>query len=108
MQDVCVVCCQFKLLRENFRLNIKYSLIECYKHSIEKVIVYLIYGDDKSIDVKTETEKFENIIKDSLLKNFVWYIVPKYIEYKANAKLLEYDNVVEFVLKRKTVETSTD
>ena len=54
-----VVCCQFKLLRENCHLNIEYDLIECHKHSMKKVILYLNYRNDT--DVKTEREKFEGI-----------------------------------------------
>ena len=54
----------------------------------------------------TKREKFENIVEDSLLKNFDWYVVPKYTEYKANARWFEYSNVIEFVLKRKTVESA--
>ena len=48
----------------------------------------------------TEREKFENIVEDSLLKNFGWYVVPKYTEYKANARWFEYSNVIEFVIKK--------
>ena len=51
-----------------------------------KVIVYLNYSDDKNIHVKTEREKFEDIVGDSLLKNFGWYLVPKNTEHKTNAK----------------------
>ena len=104
MEDVHTVCHQFKLLRENCHLNIDYSLIKCYKHSFEKVIIYLNYDDDKNIDVTTEREKFENIVEDSLLKNFDLYLVPKYTEYKTNEKWFEYSNVVEFVLKRNTAD----
>ena len=103
MEDVGTVCRQFKLLRENYHLNIDYSLIECYKHSLEKVIVYLNYDDNKNIDVMTEREKFEDIVEDSLLKHFGWYLVLKYTEYKTNAKWFEYSNVVEVVLNRTTV-----
>ena len=80
MEDIRAVCCQFRLLRENCHLNIEYSLIECYKHLMEKVIVYLNYSDDKNFDIKTEREKSEDIVEDSLLKNFGWYLVPKYTE----------------------------
>ena len=69
MKDVSAVCFQFKLLKENCHLNIEYSLIECYKHSIEMITVYLNYNDNKSIDVMNEKEKFENIVEDVLFKN---------------------------------------
>ena len=69
MKDVSAVCSQFKLLKENCHLNIEYSLIECYKHSIEMITVYLNYNDNKSIDVMNEKEKFENIVEDVLFKN---------------------------------------
>ena len=69
MKDVSAVCFQFKLLKENCRLNIEYSLIECYKHSTEMITVYLNYNDNKSIDVMNEKEKFENIVEDVLFKN---------------------------------------
>ena len=75
---------------------------------LEKVIVYLNYDNDKNIDIKSEREKSEDIVEDSLLKNFGWYLVPKYTEHKTNAKWFDYSNVVEFVLKRKTIELSTD
>ena len=79
-------------------------LIECYKHFYEKAIVYLNYDNDKNIHVKTEREKFEDIVEDSLLKCSGWYLVPSYTEYKVNPKQrwFDYSNVVEFVLKRKT------
>ena len=51
---------------------------------MEKAIICLNYDDVKNIDIQTEREKFENIAVDSLLKNSGWYIVPKYIEYRAN------------------------
>ena len=86
MEDVSTVCRQLKRLRENSHLNIDDSLIECYKYLFERVIVYLNYDDDKNIDVMTEREKFEDIVKDSLLKNFGWYLVPKYTEYKTDTK----------------------
>lgn len=38
----------------------------------------------------------------------ILYLAPKYIEYKTNAKWFQYDDVVEFKLKRKTVELSFD
>ena len=85
-------------------MNIDYSLIKYYKHSFEQVIIYLNYDNDKNIDVMTEREKFEDIVEDSLLKNFGWYLVPKYTEYKANEKWFEYSNVVEFVIKKKTAD----
>ena len=44
-----VVCCQFKLLRENCHLNIEYDLIECHKHSMKKVILYLNYRNDTDV-----------------------------------------------------------
>ena len=69
MKDVSAVCFQFKLLKENCHLNIEYSLIECYKHSIEMITVYLNYNNNKSIDVMNEKEKFENIVEDVLFKN---------------------------------------
>lgn len=71
---------------------------------MEKAIICLNYDDVKNIDIQTEREKFENIAVDSLLKNSGWYIVPKYIEYRANTNWFEYCNIVEFFLKRKTVE----
>ena len=70
MEEVSTVCRQFKLLRENCHLNIDYRLIGCYKHSFEKVIVYLNSDDNKKIEVTTEREKLEDIVEDSLLKNF--------------------------------------
>ena len=82
-------------------------MTECYKHSFKKIF-YLNYNNDKNIDVKTERKKFEDIVENSLLKDFGWYLAPKYIEYKTNAKWLQYDDVVEFKLKRKTVELSFD
>ena len=54
----------------------------------------------------TEREKFENIVEDSLLKNFGWYVVPKYTEYKVNARWFEYSNFIEFVLERKIVKSA--
>ena len=45
-----------------------------------KAIAQLNYDDDKNMDIMTETEKFEDIVGDSLLKNFGWYVVPKYTE----------------------------
>ena len=75
MEDVSAVCRQFKLLREKCHLNIEYSLIECYKHLMEKVIVYLNHSDNKNIEVKTKRKKFEDIAEDSLLKNFGWYLI---------------------------------
>ena len=107
MEDTSTARRQFKLFRENYRLNIKYSLTECYKHSFEKAIAYLNYDDDKNIDVKTEAGKFEDILHDFSFKNFGWYLVPKYVEYKTNANWFEYSYVVEFVLKRKTVDESS-
>ena len=102
LENISVVCCQFKLLRENCHWNIEYDLIECHKHSMKKVIFYLNYGNN--IGVKTEREKFEGILEG----NFGWYLFPKYTEYKTNAKWFEYNNVVEFILKRKTDESSAD
>ena len=52
----------------------------------------------------TETEKFEDIVEDSLLKNFGRYVVPKYTEKKTDGKWFQYSNVVEFVIKRNTAE----
>ena len=92
---------------ENCHLNIDYSLIECYKHSFQKAIAYLNYDNDKNNDIMTEREKFEGIVEDFSLKIFGWYIVPKYVEYKTNAKWFEYSYVVEFVLKRKNVDESS-
>ena len=63
------------------------------------------YNNDKNINIKTEKEKFEDIIDDSLLRNLGWYLVSTYTEYKVKAKWFYYSNVVKFVLKRKT---STD
>lgn len=63
----------------------------------------LNYDDDnKNIDTKTEREKVKDIINDSLLTNSDWYLVPKYVKYKAKVDWFDYNNVVEFVLKRKT------
>ena len=81
--------------------EVQYRITECYKHSYEKVIVYLNYDDDKNIDVKTEREKFEDIVEDSLLKNSRWYLVPCYTECKTNKRRFDHSNDVEFVLKRK-------
>ena len=108
MDDISTVCNQFKLLKENCHLNINYSLIECYKHSFQKAIVYYLnYNSDKNIDIMAEREKFEDIVQDFLLKNFGWYIIPKYVQYKTNAKWFKYSLVVEFVLKRKPVDESS-
>lgn len=48
------------------KLWFEYGIIECYKHSNEKAIVYLNYKDDKNIGIKTEREIFEDIADDSL------------------------------------------
>ena len=68
------------------------------------IIVYLNYDDDKNIYVMTEREKFQDIVEHSLLKNFGWYLVPKYTEYKTNEKWFEYRNCIEFVLQRKIAD----
>ena len=101
MEELGTVYRQFQILRDNCDLNIQYSIIEYYKHSYEKAIVYLNYDGDKNIDDMTEREKFEDIVEGSLLKGSGWYLVPSYIEYKVNRKWFDYSNVVEFVLKRK-------
>ena len=101
MDDIRTVCCQFQLLRENFDLEITYSLITCFKHSREKAIVYLNFNDNSDIDIKVEREKFEDIVNDLLLKNSGWYLVPSFTEYKIKAKWFKFSNVIEFVLKRK-------
>ena len=93
-------------LEGKLRLNIQYSIIECYKHFFEKAIVYLNYHDDKYIDIMTEREKFEDIIEDFLLKNSGCYLALTYTEYRVNAKWFDHNNVAEFVLKRKTYITS--
>ena len=62
MEDISTACCQFKLLRDNCHLNIKYSLIECCIRWSEEAIVYWNYDDDKNIDVMTEREKFEDFV----------------------------------------------
>ena len=59
------------------------------------------YSNDKNINIKTEKEKFEDIVDDSLLRNLGWYLVSTYTEYKVKAKWFYYSNVVKFVLKRK-------
>ena len=41
MDEVGTICRQFQLLREKCDLNILYSIIECYKHSYEKAILFL-------------------------------------------------------------------
>ena len=64
--------------------------------------ISLNYDHNKNIDIKTEIEKFENTRDDSLLRNSGWYLAPKYVEFKAKADLINYSNVAEFVLKRKT------
>ena len=97
MEGVRFACCQFKLLMENYTLNNEYSLIECYKPLMEKVIVHLNYSNDKIIDVKTEREKFEDIVKHSSLKEFGWYLFLKYTKYKANPKRLKYEDVFVFL-----------
>ena len=79
--DIKTVCSQFQFLRENYHLEITYSLIPCYKHSHEKAIVNLNFDDDKDIDIKVEKEKFEDIVDDLLLKNSGWYLVPSFTEY---------------------------
>ena len=76
---------------------------ECYKHSFKKAIIYLNYEDEKNFDFMTEGDKFEDIVEDFSLKKLGWYLVPKYVEYEANAKWFEYSYIVEFVLKRKTI-----
>ena len=55
----------------------------------------------------TERKKFEGIVEDFSIKNFGWNIILKYVEYKTNAKWFEYSYVVEFVLKRKTIDESS-
>ena len=92
MEEIGPVSRQFQILRENCDLNIQYSIIECYKHSFEKAIVYLNYDDDKNIDIMTEREKFEDIVEDS------WYLIPTYTDYSVNTKWFNYSNVFEFVL----------
>ena len=72
MEDISTICCQFKLLRKNCHLKIGYSLIECYKHSFEKAVVYLNHDDDKNIVIMAERENFEDIVEDFSLKNFGW------------------------------------
>ena len=59
------------------------------------------YSNDKNINIKTEKEKFEDIVDDSLLRNLGWYLVSANTEYKVKAKWFYYSNVVKFVLKRK-------
>ena len=88
MEDISTICRQFKL-NENCHVNIGYSLIECYKHSFEKAIVYLNYDNNKHISIIFERETFEDIVEDFSLKNFFWYLVPKYVEYKTNARWKE-------------------
>ena len=100
MEEIGTVCCQFQILRENCDLNIQYSIIECFKHSFEKAIVYL--SNKKNIDIMTEREKFQDIPKNSLLKSSDWYFVPTYAQYRVNAKWFDYSYFVKFVLKRKT------
>lgn len=78
------VCCQFQLLRKHFDLDSGYSLIECYKQSSDKIIIYLNFDDDKDNDIKVEREKFEDIV-DDLLKYSGWYLVPSFLEYKIKA-----------------------
>ena len=102
MDEVDAVCLQFQILRENSHLEIQYSIIECYKHSFERMIVYLNYDDDKKIDVMTEREKFEDIVEDSLPKSSSWNLIPSYTEYKVNAKQFDHSNIVDIVLKGKT------
>lgn len=60
------------------------------------------YDYDKNIDIKTESEKFKDIVDDPQLRNSGWYLVSKYVEYKARAKCFDYSDVVEFILNRKT------
>ena len=95
MDKIGAICCQFQILRGSSHLEIQYGIIECYKHYFEKVIVYLNYDDDKSIDVMTEREKFDDIVEDSLVKSSGWHLVPSHTEYKTNAKWFYYSNVVE-------------
>ena len=60
------------------------------------------YDYDKNIDIKTESEKFKDIVDDSQLRNSGWYLVSKYVKYKARTKYFDYSDVVEFILNRKT------
>ena len=44
-----VTCRYFKLMTENCDLNIEFSIHECLKHSIDKIIIFLNYDEGISI-----------------------------------------------------------
>ena len=46
------VCRHFKLLRENCDIEIEFRLKYCYIHKCEKVLAFLNFDDNKSINVK--------------------------------------------------------
>ena len=76
------------------------SFLRFIKEAVSIIVV--IYLTDH-FDFMTEGDKFEDIVEDFSLKKLGWYLVPKYVEYEANAKWFEYSYIVEFVLKRKTI-----
>ena len=54
----------------------------------------------------TKREKFENIVEDSLLKNFDWYVVPNILSIRQMQGGLSTAMLSSLLLKRKTVESA--
>ena len=106
LDTVGTLCHEFKILRQESKLNIVYYLGECLKHSFDLVKVCLNYKPN--VDIVRERIMFERLVlKDYKLQNYKWFLEPDYAPRKAatGTKYIDFENVVDFVLTQQRIHS---